>query len=377
MTPPRDDSAFQRSGWERGAQPVDSHIDETAAKRRRLIVTHADSPIGRRLIKSLYHDPEVERVLAMGVGPPPRSFDRFLNSPHRRVSYARVDLTKHRPMSDFFHSSLVREARIDTLVHIPAHGDPRWDQPPLPGGLAERTAEARLVLEHALELSRGAGRDGDGLKNLVALGSAYVYRLTPGNANLLDESSELDLHPEVPAEIRCWIDCDMIFQSELNNRDLRIALLRIPSVVGSGGLVYMNPSLCTPLPARIRPLGFDPICALITDKDVARATLRAVHQSAKGIYNVSGREHIPFSVLADWTGASTIPLPSALMGMASRVAGFFGNRSLEAGLTGDHLHYGFSLDTERAMRELGYEPSYRIGLARAGDGKIRLETAPI
>jgi hypothetical protein len=42
-----------------------------------------------------------------------------------------------------------------------------------------------------------------------------------------------------------------------------------------------------------------------------------------------------------------------------------------------HLRYGFTLDTRRAERELGFRPGYRIGLARAGDGALRLEAAPI
>jgi len=43
---------------------------------------------------------------------------------------------------------------------------------------------------------------------------------------------------------------------------------------------------------------------------------------------------------------------------------------------GDHLRYGFTLDTRRAERELGFAPAYRIGLERAGDGVLRLETSP-
>jgi nucleoside-diphosphate-sugar epimerase len=348
---------------------IESRSQNSLGKNRRVIVTHADSPMGCRLIASLHRDPQIERILAMGAGPPPGSFEKFLQSRDHRLSYARIDLTRHRPMKDLFRSSLIEEARIDTLVHIPAHGDPGGDKALLSGGFSERTAEARLVLQRALDLP--------GLKYLIVLGSAYVYRLAPGNANLLNESSELDLAPEVPAEIRCWIDCDMIFQNELHNRNLRIVLLRIPTVVGSEGGVYMNPCLSHPSPTRVRPLGFDPICALITDNDVALATHLAIQLEAQGIFNISGRENVPLSLLAHWTGTPTIPIPGSLMGMASRMAGLIGDQSLDTGLNGAHMRFGFSLDTNRAKRELGFEPSYRIDPARAGNGKIRLETAPI
>ena len=37
----------------------------------------------------------------------------------------------------------------------------------------------------------------------------------------------------------------------------------------------------------------------------------------------------------------------------------------------------FALHSGRAERELGFRPSSRIGLARAGDGALRLETASV
>ena len=44
---------------------------------------------------------------------------------------------------------------------------------------------------------------------------------------------------------------------------------------------------------------------------------------------------------------------------------------------GAQLRYGFTLDTDRAADELGFRSQYRIGLARTGDGSLRLETASI
>ena len=42
-----------------------------------------------------------------------------------------------------------------------------------------------------------------------------------------------------------------------------------------------------------------------------------------------------------------------------------------------HLRFGFTLDTRRAERELGFTPSDRVGLARAGDGALQLETTSL
>ena len=332
-----------------------------------VLVTHADEPIGRRIVKTLFHDEGVGRILAVGSGPPPRAFDRFVSGSEPRLGYARLDLAKHRPVSDLFHSARFRAAEIDTLVHVPRHGVAMSPARPIVSGLPERTAETRLVLQYALEAAT--------IEHLVVVGSAFVYRLPPGNANRLAEDSELNLDPNLPIDIRSWIDCDMIIHGEVHNDRLRVALLRVPTVVADGGYVYMNPVLGSGARPQLRSLGFDPICALVSDKDVARAIRCAVHSERSGIYNIAGAEAVPLSVLANWTGHHSVPVPGSVLSWLSVGAKWIGYD--EAALQGSHLRYGFTLDTERASRELGFRPSVRIGLARAGDGRLQLETASV
>jgi len=334
--------------------------------RRNILVTHADSPIGRRLIKALYYDERVDRILAVGSGPPPNAFDRFLASPTQRVSYARVDLARHRSVHDLFRSKRLQAGKIDSLIHIPLHG-PRDNGPPQLAGLAQRTAEARLLLHHCLDASD--------IRRLVVLGSAFVYRLLPGNSNRFNESSELDLSSDVPAETRAWIDCDMLFHGELHNERLGVTLLRSATVVASGGFVFMNPAFDDMTGRCMRPMGFDPMCALIADKDVVRAVNMAVHANVTGIFNIAGRETVPLSRLAEWTSRGELALPGPVFSGISRVLHLArGQRSLSS-LGGVQQRYGFTLDTSRARRQLGFRPVYRIGRSRDGDGRMRLETA--
>ena len=335
-----------------------------------ILVTHADEPIGRRVVKNLYHDPDVEVIFALGSGPPPRKFDAYLAGSDPRVTYTRLDLAKHRPVRDLFHSAPFRAAEIDTVVYVPRHGaGASAAAAPLVGGLPERTAESRLLLQHCLETRS--------IRNLVAIGSAFVYRLPPGNANHLNEDSELNLDPNVMPEIRSWIDCDMIFHSEVHNDRLRVALLRVPTVVAAGGYVYLHPSLAGRPGSRVRALGFDPICALVSDKDVARAVRAAIKTPVSGIFNIAGGEAVPLSMLARWTGHWSIPLPGPLLGMLDATERALGIESRLGAGGGSQLRYGFTLDTGRAAAELGFRSQYRIGLARAGDGALRLETASV
>ena len=124
-------------------------------------------------------------------------------------------------------------------------------------------------------------------------------------------------------------------------------------------------------------MGYDPICALVCDKDVAAAARQALHARRSGVYNVAGHEALPLSLLSRWTGRWNLSVPGSLLGAASRLAQLVGSDSLASSLDGPLLRHGFTLDTTRAQRELDFRPGYRIGLVRAGNGELRIETAPM
>jgi nucleoside-diphosphate-sugar epimerase len=127
----------------------------------------------------------------------------------------------------------------------------------------------------------------------------------------------------------------------------------------------------------MRAAGFDPICALVSDKDVARAVQAAVKSPTSGIFNIAGHEAVPLSTLARWTGHSTLPVPSPLLSLLAAAERTLGLHSREGNAAGPHLRFGFTLDTRRAEAELGFHSHYRIGMARAGDGTLRLEAASV
>jgi hypothetical protein len=72
-----------------------------------------------------------------------------------------------------------------------------------------------------------------------------------------------------------------------------------------------------------------------------------------------------------------MPVPGGALRALSTAASWLGRESWRAALSGTELRYGFTLDTRRAERILGFRPHYHVGLARAGDGRLRLETHPV
>ena len=334
----------------------------------RVAVTHADEPLGRRVVKALYHDPSVETLLALGSGPAPRAFDAFLADAPERFGYAQLDLARHRPVRDLFHGDRLRGFGIDTVVYLPAHHPGAEREVAEPAGLPRRTAEARLVLQACLEVP--------GIRHLVAVGSAFVYRLEPGNANRLTEESELDFDPELPVELRSLVDSDLIFQGEVHHDRLTVTLLRVPTVVAPGGYAFLSPLVPGPRGVRLRPLGYDPMCALLADKDLALAIRRAVDAGKGGIFHIAGVETVPLSTLCRWLGRPEWPVPGPLLGALAGAAEGLRLGLADALRPDRHLRFGFTLDTSRAERELGFRPRHRIGIGPAADGRPRLEITP-
>ena len=360
-----------------------------------VLVTHADQPIGRCLVGRLYHDERIDSILAVGEGPPPRAFDRYLSDAGARLRYTRTTLTRQRPAAELFRASAQSDRPVEAVIYVPRHVEatsrgasrPRHRSRTL-STLSPRTTEARIVLQRSLACSS--------IRQLVALGSAFVYRLDSGNSTRVTEESELDLAPDLPAEDRAWVDSDMLFHGELGGDQLTVALLRIPTVVGWDGAVHLNPALSmnsnssraglSGHPPRIRPLGFDPMCALVAEEDVATAVQLALHRRAKGIFNVAGRDTMPLSRLERcfamrdrvedgspglvgqlwWQAAEAV----RLLGLPRRAGG---GPDRSSGRGASYLRYGFTLDTRRAEAVLGFRPAYRIGEDRLPDGSRRLD----
>jgi nucleoside-diphosphate-sugar epimerase len=153
-----------------------------------------------------------------------------------------------------------------------------------------------------------------------------------------------------------------------------VTLLRVPTVVGRDGGLFLHPGLAVRAFPMVRATGFDPMCALDADQDVCRAVVLALHKRTAGTFNIAGRESVPLSVLARWAGGTSRALPGPLLRGAAEAARLLGAEDWRTRLDGPHTRYGFTLDTRLAERELGYRPLYRITPGRSDDGRVRIET---
>jgi hypothetical protein len=199
-----------------------------------VLITHADLPLGRRIVKVLWHDPTVSRILALGEGAIPRVFHSYRDGAPPRFVYERIDLAPAFGVELFRSDALLGVDRSSrTAPRGRARGTADRHEDPRAHG------RARLVLHHA-----GVALD----PLAVALGSAFVCKLARVMPTVGQRLSSAC--PEVAPELRSWIDSDMLFNAEFASARLRVLLLRVPTVVASGGFLPA-PGLTAGL--RVRP----------------------------------------------------------------------------------------------------------------------------
>ncbi len=143
---------------------------------RRVMVTHTDSPVGRRLVKALYHDPDITLVFGTGTGPRPS----FLDAYRAKCVYQRVDLAKARHLSNFFRSERFARAHVDSVVHLPFVTEQTGER--IPGNVSSLVSETRRLTEEC--------KNQRSIQRFVYLSSAFVYQPEPGNVNVFSEDQQ-------------------------------------------------------------------------------------------------------------------------------------------------------------------------------------------
>ncbi len=129
---------------------------------------------------------------------------------------------------------------------------------------------------------------------------------------------------------------------------LRTTVLRMVYTLGPTG----HGTLATFLRGRRVPmvLGFDPLFHFMHEEDVARAICLALEKRITGVYNVSGPQPVPLSVLIRGTGRSSLPLPE----IAFRAAlGRFGLPRLPPGAL-THIKYPVVVDSDAFRAATGF-----------------------
>ncbi len=251
---------------------------------RRILVTGADTFWGRRVVRALEADPQMEVILGTGTHRPSVPFDR--------AELVRADQTYATL------SRIVGTARVDTVVHT---------------CLVVDSTQARSRALHetnvigTMHLLAAAGAPGSTVRQVVLQSSTLVYGSTAHDPNTFAEETPRSSPPRTRAE-RSLLEAEALVRDfAVDNPDIRVTVLRFANVLGTDIVTPISRNLARPLCPSI--LGFDPLLQFVEEDDVVRAIEFVTREQVPGLFNVAGAGRLPWSEVAAVCGTRLVPLP--------------------------------------------------------------------
>lgn len=197
----------------------------------------------------------------------------------------------------------------------------------------------RVVLEHCRAY---------GVQHLVFVGRHTFYGAAPDSPLYHKEEEppkELASFPELTDLVAADLLASNALwrQPELVTTVLRHCYTLGPSAEGT---------LATFLRGRRVPLvlGYDPLFQVMHEEDVAEAIALSVERRVRGVFNVSGPQPLPLSVVVRETGRQAVPLPEVVL---RQLLGRFGFPRLSPGAL-NHLKYPIVVDSSAFRQATGF-----------------------
>jgi 1-acyl-sn-glycerol-3-phosphate acyltransferase len=216
-----------------------------------------------------------------------------------------------------------------------------------PGQPGESATAAALNTLAAL-VQRG------GFRRLVLRSHACAFGSHSKNPGLLREDRISLLPDDVPEQH--WLTAERIAARSPGWAAVRLA----PVLHGEEDNL-----LTRRLRARVATViaGRDPNVQFLSVSDAARALVAAAESRAAGIFNVGGAGAIPLRKALKAAGTLPIPIPEILLPL-------LGNRSIEV------LQYNWTVATDRAAGELGFQPQLSTVAALAEFLRLKTHSHP-
>ncbi len=291
-------------------------------------VTGAAGYLGRTLCRTLVAHPWVELVVGLDIKPWPDaselrdgSFEFYrvdVNSPDQADRLVGLDALCHLAF-------VIDSDRSDDLAH-------------------------RVNVEGSWSLMDAAIRCG--LRRVVLASSVSAYGALPDNPPRLTEDHPLRAGSTFRYAFHKVLVEKILDRFERLYPDLSVVRLRIATVLGPPP----RPGAATDVlsaPVLALPRSFQ--TQFVHADDVATAFLAALHENASGAYNVAAEPPLSGREIAVVTGQRYLPLPGALLGLASNLLQMLPVR--DPGRL-DFLNNPILVDCTRIETELDWHPRH-------------------
>lgn len=189
-----------------------------------------------------------------------------------------------------------------------------------------------------------------GAKHAVFVGRHTYYGAAPDSA-LYHKEDEPPMAVTTFPELADLVAADLYAGSALwRFPEIDTAVLRICYTLGparQGTLAAFLRGQHVPM-----ILGFDPLFQFMHELDAARAICLALEKGLRGVYNVTGPDPVPLSLLIRETGRQAIHVPEFLFRLS---LGRFGLPKLPRGAI-DHIKYPLVVDSTAFREATGFRP---------------------
>lgn len=213
-----------------------------------------------------------------------------------------------------------------------------------------RTERSRINLDGTRRIFDFCQRYG--VKHAVFVGRHTYYGAAP-DAPLYHTETEPPLAITTFPELADLVAADLYAGTALwRNPDMKTTVLRICYTLGP----TRHGTLASFLRGQFVPTvpGFDPLFQFMHESDAVNAICLSLEKELAGVYNVTGPQPVPLSLLVSVTGRRPIHIPERLM---PRLLGHFGLPRLPLGAI-NHLKYPVVTDSAAFRAATGFEHEF-------------------
>lgn len=295
----------------------------------RVLVTGGAGFLGSNVAAQLAEHPRVEHVVAGDIREP--------DAVPSGVTFAHCDVTDAAALA-----RLIRDERIDTVVHLAAIMNPGKDV----------DFEYRVDVEGAHNVFRACADAAVGRVVVSSSGAAYGYHTD--NPEWLTEDDPVRGNDEFSYSRHKRLVEEALAEYRKSNPELEQVVLRIGTILGP---TVQNTITSLWDGGRILKIaGHESPFVFIWVDDVAQTIVRAATDGPPGIYNVAGDGALPVAEIARRLNKPTLTIPAWALKAALGVA-----RPLRLSEHGPEqvrfLQYRPVLDNTRLKEQFGYTPA--------------------
>lgn len=323
----------------------------------RVVVTGASGNVGTSVLEALAEEPEVESVVGLARRVPEAAFPK--------VEWVGADVTESELTPIF--------AGADAVVHLAWAIQPSRD----------KAMTARINVEGSRRVFDAVARAG--VETLVYASSVGAYSPGPKQRRV-DESWPVDgirtsFYSRHKAAVETLLDAFEQREPEVRVVRLRPGLIFKAEAASEIRRLFAGPFLpgflvrkqLVPLLPNVPRLRFQ----AVHSRDVGEAYRQALVRDVHGAFNVAAEPEIGIEELCEFFGARSVPLPAGALRTAASVSWKLRLQPSPPGWI--DLALGVpSMDTSRARKQLGWEPT-KSSLEALDDlleGMRRAEGAP-